>query len=69
MFAVVVDAESEVTVANLISNAKLPDTLVPDAGLTTESCTVSTEAISAAGTVAINSIGFPEVALTYVVGN
>jgi hypothetical protein len=64
LFAVVVDADSEVTVGNLILNGNSPDTFALDVGLATDICAVPTEAMSAAGTMAINSIGLPAVALT-----
>lgn len=64
LFAVVVDADSEVTVGKPIVNANCPDTFALEAGLATVICAVPTAAISAAGTVATSSMGFPAAALT-----
>jgi hypothetical protein len=69
LLAEVVEADSEVTVGKTMLNWNCPDKFALDAGLATVICAVPTEAMSAAGTMATSSIGFPAVALTYVVAS
>src|ERR1700722_3308942 len=69
LFLAVVDAESDVTVGKTMLNWNCPDTFALDAGLATVICAVPTEVMSAAGTTATSSTGFPAVALTYVVAS
>jgi hypothetical protein len=67
LFAEVVDAESDVMVGRTIWNEIGVDGFALDAGLATATCAVPTEAISAAGTVAISWAGFSWVGPKYVV--
>ncbi len=67
-YGVVVDAESDVSVGErMIGNETELEVLVLDAGVATATWAVPTEAISAAGSVALSWAGLVGVALTYVV--
>jgi len=58
------EAESEVTVAKVTGNEIEADALPLNAGVATAICAVPTDAISAAGTMAISWAGLVEVGLT-----
>jgi hypothetical protein len=68
LFALVVEAETDVTVASVIGKGTAAEAFALPAGLATVTCAVPTAATSASGTVAVSAVGPPNVVASCVVG-